>query len=72
MIISERLKNFIKATNSFCVIVEDGKPSYVVSSFDWVEKLINPHDIEEAERVNSDINTIRQEEEDNNFPPSEA
>lgn len=40
MQIPERIKRFLKHTNSFALIMEDGKPEYLLASFDWAERAL--------------------------------
>lgn len=37
----ETIKNILKKNNGTCIIVEDGKPVYVVTQFDEYEKMLN-------------------------------
>lgn len=37
----ERIKNILAKNNGTCIIVEDGRPAYVVSHFEPFEELVN-------------------------------
>jgi len=37
----ETIKNILKKNNGTCIIVEEGKPVYVVTQFDEYEKMLN-------------------------------
>ena len=67
MNIPDRIKRFIKHTNSLCIIMEENEPAYLLSSFDWAERMMIPHeeeihDLSEIERLNDDISLLVGEE----------
>ena len=73
MQINDRVKRFIKHTNGLCIIMEDGEPEYVLTSFDWAERMMLPqdeeiHDLGEIERLNDDISLVAEEEKSDEFP----
>jgi len=64
MVIPERVKRFINNTNSFCVIMEDDQPAYILSSFDWAERMMLPPEmgeLDEVEEVNNNISLVAEE-----------
>lgn len=64
MIIPNRVKRFIEATNSFCVVMDGDKPAYVIAPFDWAERMFLGHsneETEELEEINTDINSVAEE-----------
>jgi len=44
----ETIKNILKKNNGTCIIVEDGKPVYVVTQFEEYEKMLNEQSLVEA------------------------
>jgi hypothetical protein len=58
MYIPDRVKQFIKHTNSFGVIVEEGKPTYIVASFDWAERILLGLEEETVEEANSNFSVV--------------
>ena len=44
----ETIKNILKKNNGTCIIVEDGKPVYVVTQFDEYEKMLNGQSLDET------------------------
>lgn len=72
MNIPNRVKNFIKLTNSFCVIMEDNEPAYIVATFDWAERIFLPEDLEEIEQANDDISVVAVEERIEELPTTDV
>lgn len=73
MHIPDRIKRFIKHTNSLCVIMEENEPAYLLTSFDWAERMMLPqdeeiHDLSEIERLNDDISLVADEEKEDESP----
>lgn len=71
MQISNRIKRFIKKTNSFCIIMEEGEPSYIFASFDWAEQMLIPQDAEVIENINDDISLVAVEDKVENLAPDD-
>lgn len=67
MQISERIKRFLKHTNSFALILEEGKPEYLLASFDWAERaLLGAEDgLDEVlmEEANKDFSLVAEKKE---------
>ena len=75
MLIPNRVKRFIEATHSFCVIMDGDRPAYIVAPFDWAERMFlgrnEDEELEELEDINSDINSVAEETRPGNLPAIE-
>ena len=67
MNIPERVKKFIKKTNSFCIIMNGDEPEYILASFEWAERMMIPPDETDMAEANSDISLAAIEDETEDF-----
>lgn len=75
MVIPNRVKRFIEATNSFCVVMDGDKPAYIIAPFDWAERMLLGHtddeELEELEAINSNIDSVAKATRPSNLPTIE-